>query len=466
MLKYILVDIKNIRTFINVCRILNPKNKILQVIRIMKETARLNIFAKHALILKCFAAASTYLFTLLLTKTMTVSGFGVVATILNVVVLSVTVSLYGQGFIIQKFGSHYNGKRAVNELRMLYGFSLVRSFFGFIAMLILCQIIIYLYFNEVYSGNTYYIYAMATILIPIMGLLELQTYIARSHHLIPLAVIPKEIIWRLLVGLAVIVAISLSGESNVSAEFVVVLLILSGLIVLVFQYLALKRKQVEPKFSFENSDDLVVWKKASVPFWITSTSAILFTNIDVVIVSMYFGTEPAALYFVANRMSILLSFFHISFNFVSAPLISEYYADKNYKAIRNVVKGAVTRSFYPTLILGVVLIIIAPHLLGIFGESYKEGVGVMTVLVIASILNSAFGSPDILLIMCGYDRECMFSTIFSMIFGLGVILISGFLAGVLGVSVGVLLALVFRKYLYWSQARKLLLIRTDILKYI
>lgn len=432
----------------------------------MQNAHKVGSFAKQALILKSLAAITTYFFTILLTRNMSVNEFGIVATILNLVVLAVTLSLWGQGFTVQKFSSVYVHGNFKEELEKLFGFALKRSVFGFIIVICILQLGGLLYSHSAGHGSSYLTYSIATLLIPIMGVLELQTYVVRAHHLITLAIIPKEIAWRLLVALAVVFATLLFDCYEITANYVVLSLIVSGLAVLLIQNLLLRRRKLAPKLNFNKSGESHKWKTGSVPFWITSTSAILFTNIDVVVVGLLFGNESAAVYFVANRLSLILTFFHVSFNFASAPLISDYFAKRDFIEIGRIVRISVERSFYPTLGFGIFLIVLAPHLLGLFGESYTQGSAILIWLVLASIINSAFGSPDILLILCGHERACMRSTLVSMFIGLLSILIGGLLLGVTGVSIGVLIALACRKIMYWKQAKDLLSIRTDIVCYL
>jgi O-antigen/teichoic acid export membrane protein len=145
-------------------------------------------------------------------------------------------------------------------------------------------------------------------------------------------------------------------------------------------------------------------------------------------------------------------------NTVTAPHVTRAFRDGNKVVLQKISKQSARAALAVSLPIALPLLFMAEpiiHLL--FGEAYIESVRwPLFFLVLAQLINVAFGSVGLFLVMAGYERDALavqvlalFIVIFS---GLLLIPLDGVIGAALSVSIGlvmwnILLAIIFFKRL-------------------
>ncbi|GGK69342.1 hypothetical protein Sme01_14820 [Sphaerisporangium melleum] len=182
----------------------------------------------------------------------------------------------------------------------------------------------------------------------------------------------------------------------------------------------------------------------------------VFQRLDIVLVAMLSGPEQAALYAAATRFKVAGQLVNQGFTQAVQP-----------RLVRALAEGdlALSRRLYQTTTMWLVLLtwpvwlgyaLLAPWVLGVFGDGYSGGAAVAVVLAATMMLATACGMADVVLIAAGRTAASMVNVLaaIGVTVALDVVLVPryGALGAVLGWSGGMLvknllpLSLIHRRY--------------------
>lgn len=428
----------------------------------MNANPSLSARANRALVIKLFAAASTYGFSILLARTMAAPDFGRVVFFLNTALILSVVGARGQQLAALRFLPQFRFTpdgtvafansayiTAAKGTIVVFGTALCVGFaarnLGFLAGSSLLQI------------------WLGLALIPLVGWVDLQSHLARGFHLIDLSLIPKEIIWRS--GAALLVAGVFWSQNlqplGASTVLAILLMVLIG--VTYMQGLILFRKTgIAPPLNIHRPEPPDDVQGTTNHFWVTSVSNIFLANADVILVGLFAGTTVAGYYFAANRLAMLLAFILTSYNVVLGPMLAQAWQQNGPSQTQTIVHAATRKTTLPTALLGLLLAGFAPQFLHLFGSEFTQATPFLWVLIIAGVINAATGPADIALNMCGFQRQVMWASTISLLFSAAALVLGGALGGAMGISLAVLAATIFRKGLFWWLAFCHMSLRCDI----
>ena len=191
--------------------------------------------------------------------------------------------------------------------------------------------------------------------------------------------------------------------------------------------------------------DWILFQDTARPILITSMIFILLSWIDRFFVGYYLDEEAVAIYDVAAKLALLVSFNLDAINSILAPKVVALYQKKEAADLQKTISFSVRLS---ALIAGATFLGILlghPFLLAFFGEEYRAGAWVLIILASGQLANCLSGSVGILLQMTGH--QLMYQRI--MIAGLLVnIALNIFLAPIFGIE-GIAFA-TFASILTWN----------------
>lgn len=423
------------------------------------SSAVLHARAHGTLIVKLTAAAVTYVFSIFLARMMSAQDFGQVVFFLNMALLLSVVGAIGQQTALVRFLPTLADKP--NSQAQLVRHAGVRAGLGTaITACIVCIATLLASGFGAFPGFTDTTLILGYSLVLVVGLADFVGFAARGFHRIILSLLPKEVLWRGLVLTGVAGAYIWNGHHPLTAQQVLVALLVV-LVALTLGQIWLLRAHFWP--IRENKEDTPPnWRRTSVPFWVTSVSNIFLANADVVAVGMLLGAEPAAYYFAANRLAMVLGFFMTSYNIVLQPLLAEAWGKRDMAAVTRLVHQSCLKMSVPTLALAIPLVLFAGAALRLFGTEFSNAAPALCLLVAAGVVNALSGPADIALNMCGHERAAM--RISAVCLGANAALLIGatVMAGSIGTAGAVLVGTALRKGLFLLAARQRIGVRTDI----
>ena len=174
---------------------------------------------------------------------------------------------------------------------------------------------------------------------------------------------------------------------------------------------------------------------SSMPLLGASTVYLIVTWSPILLLGVWESNENVGIYSAAYRVAMLTSFVLIAVNSIAAPKFSELYQKNDIIALSAVARNATKMMALSATPVLLVFLIFPELILSIFGEKFKEGAVVLSILAIGQFVNVATGSVGYILNMCGYERLMRNNLIFCALVGipLSVVLIKSY--GIVGGAV-------------------------------
>jgi len=281
-------------------------------------------------------------------------------------------------------------------------------------------------------------YSASLLLILPLALIELQSSLARALGSVNLALLPKEVLWRLLIILLGGALFVTYGHPVKAADIFV---IATGVLVLLIaiQQVHLRRladgHQLFTVALRRSKESIAELFSASAPFWVTSIASVLFSTIDIVVVSVMAGPAPAGYYYAANRISLLLDFFLGTFCVPAAPLIARLFDEDQRTEIARVTSGAALAAFIAVLGCYVALALVGDIALMAFGSAFVRAHGVLMILASGQLVATYFGIGSIALNMTGHQRAAMIIMVITSVLGIVAMIGATWKFGIWGTAV-------------------------------
>lgn len=256
----------------------------------------------------------------------------------------------------------------------------------------------------------------AAFLILPMALAEYNSSVLRAQGSLWTALVPRDIIWRLALPLAVIalfaMGIVLSGPDalTLSAALLIGALILQ-------MWIGLRRRYaVMPAITPVRPH----WQRwGSLSKWLLLGALIeTFTlNADVILVGLMLDLESSGLYFNAFRTAGLMTLFTFAIELVIAPMVAEHYHAGAMRKAQAITALCAWAGFAFSLLIFGLFLGFGDFILSLFGPAYAEATLVLVLLAFGLLFDAATGPSKIVMMMTGHERA--YVALFGTIMGLG-----------------------------------------------
>ncbi|MVO17385.1 oligosaccharide flippase family protein [Rhodobacteraceae bacterium CY05] len=409
----------------------------------------------------------TYVFVVFLARFMSVDDFGYIGAVFSASLLLSVFASFGQQQALVRYIPALRNDQNTSGIHAFVAQSLkVVTISNLVMWACLCIGLFAASAANLVDNVS--VLALGLLIVPLTAFVDFLAYLVRAHKGVLLAVMPKDILWRL-ISLAILAVVFFSnGRQDLPLTFVFgVLVAVLALIIVTTALLAptlygtptiyqiLKRQTGE----FDRSE----WSKSNIPFSVTSVASVVFASVDVVIVAILLGPGIAGLYFAANRIAQAPGFFQQSYNVVSGPIFAEHAATGDHDALAVAAQNATAFTFIPTIVTCAILAFFAEPILSLFGPDFVAVRPTLFVLLATALANVFFGQSDLLLTMCKLEKSAMKISLWSTILGVIFIVTGAILADELGAAIGTFVSVVIRKVWFWRVATQQLNIWCDVI---
>lgn len=282
----------------------------------------------------------------------------------------------------------------------------------------------------------------ALLALPFFAMGDINDGLCRAHGWPLRGIAPNYVMRPLLMMLGVgVAALVLDIEPTASAAMLVVL-IAYCLTVIVQTAITESgvRKVLRPgKANYA----VATWLAVAAPLVLMDGMLALMGHIDVLLVGAISGAQDVGLYYAATRVLALIAFVPFAVIAVIAPRFSRFNALNDHDGLAENARQAVTLSFWPSLVLAIVILATGPLLLGAFGEAFKAAYGVLAILVIAVVLRAAVAPAQTMLAMTGNHGVCVAILAAALVANMGLNLLLIPRAGIVGAAVATTIAVAF-----------------------
>ncbi len=185
------------------------------------------------------------------------------------------------------------------------------------------------------------------------------------------------------------------------------------------------------------------WLRVALPIFLVEGFFFLLVNADILMVGALMTPADVAVYFATVKTIALV---HFAFFAVKAGVANRFAArinDTDPTALRLLARRSANWTFYPSLFIGIAVLVVGPLLLALFGPTFTEGYPLMFIMVAGVVLRASIGPAESLLNMSGNQNICaaIFGCVLAINIALNFLLIPMF--GLYGAALATAIATVF-----------------------
>lgn len=238
-------------------------------------------------------------------------------------------------------------------------------------------------------------------LVPLRSFLDFEMGVSRGLKKMVLAFAPTSIFRPLLlmgaIGFAVAIGTEVSSGEALGLTALVYLVLVVGHGFVIWRKLPDESRLSEARFAEKK------WLRVSLPLLLAAASFMLLSRTDVIMLGILSDSRNVGLYNSASRTAQLTGYVAIALNSIAGPLISELFTRGERQKLQELAGRVSAWTFWPSLAIGLGLIVLARPVLGLFGSEFAAARIPLVVLVAGYVLASSVGSVAYLLDMTGYQ---------------------------------------------------------------
>ncbi len=148
------------------------------------------------------------------------------------------------------------------------------------------------------------------------------------------------------------------------------------------------------------------WATVSLPIFLVEGFFYLLMNVDVLLVGYFMTPHDVAIYFATVKTLAIAHFVYFAVKAGSAQQYAGYLAGNDDDALRRFVTASVNWTFWPSVVMSIVMIVLGKPMLMLFGESFVSGYNLIFILVIGILARASVGPAESLLNMSGNQNVC------------------------------------------------------------
>jgi len=281
---------------------------------------------------------------------------------------------------------------------------------------------------------------LACAALPICGMAQVQSGIARSYDWINLGLSPAYVLRQILLLALLGFAFALGLPMNaVTATFTAAA---GWWAVTIGQFVVLNRRLATAVEPGPKAYAVRSWLSTSTPIFVVEAFFLLLTYSDVLVLQFFRPPNEVGIYYAASKTMALVAFVYFSVAQTLAHKFAEYHLAGDRKRLVDFLAVAVRMTFWPSLGSILVLLVLGKPMLRMFGHEFVSGYYLMFILAIGLLARASVGPAERLLNMLGERRSCalIYGGSFAINIALCFLLIPGF--GIAGAAIANAITLV------------------------
>ncbi|NNC36958.1 MAG: oligosaccharide flippase family protein [Hyphomonadaceae bacterium] len=204
-----------------------------------------------------------------------------------------------------------------------------------------------------------------------------------------------------------------------------------------------------------NFSDIPKIVRQSVPVGITDMGIMALRRIDLIVLSIFVGPTATGLYFMVQQLVTIQQRLAGLFEPMLSPVIARLHNQLNAKRIRANMIGICRWIFIIQLVIAVPMVVFGDYLLGLFNAAFITGGLVLTIILVAEVIDGTFISTETPLVFAK-PKIPPTLLVFTLIIEIALIALLSYLYGVEGAAVGFLIAVCFLNLgRLWSLSKHL-----------
>ena len=402
---------------------------------------------------RIFSAVIAYVSQVLLARWMGDFEYGIFVVVWVGAVILGGLACLGIQTAVVRFIPEYKQRDEVALLRGVLVGSRIQGFVAATFFALMGGLGLYLFRDNL---SSYYLVPLflGAITLPMLAVAEIHEGVARGFSWADLGLWPTYIVRPILIILFMWLGVRLGWAPN--AVTAMGATIVATYLTTIGQLLALDRRIRAVVPAGPRRYRPMMWLGIALPIFIVEGFFNLLTNIDIIIVGYLQEPDQVAIYFATVKTLALVHFISFAVRAGSAQRFSQYYTAGDHERLQAFTRDTLHWTFWPSLAMVAVLLLVGRPLLVLFGESFASGYILLFVLSIGLLFRAAIGPAESLLIMAGQQGIC--AAVYTATFVFNVVLNFTLIPryGLMGAAIATSSALVLESIaLYYITATRL-----------
>ncbi|MEX3011393.1 lipopolysaccharide biosynthesis protein [Hoeflea sp. TYP-13] len=356
-----------------------------------------------AFVIRVMSAGIAFLSQIFLARLMGQFEYGIFVFVWVMAVIAGNLSCLGFHTAIIRFLPQYRSSGAIEEIR---GITFTTRLVALAAASLVAAIGIALLYVLGDRMPVYYLapLVLGAILLPMIALGDAMEGTARANSWVVQALTPTYLVRPILIPLAMVAAVVLGFDA--SAKTALIAAIIATYATTAGQLIILGRRLRSRYEPGPRKVHLAYWVKIALPIFLIEGFYFLLTNSDVVMVGLFLQPDQVATYFAAAKTMALVHFVFFAVKAGMTPRFSQLVAEEKSDELARFAVSAARWTFWPSLAVGGVVLLLGPFLLSLFGPDFAAGYSVMFILFAGIAAKAFIGPGEALLTMTGQQKIC------------------------------------------------------------
>jgi O-antigen/teichoic acid export membrane protein len=421
-------------------RVLPFAEKIDEIISSNEPNAVARRMSLITFAIRLISAAIVFGSQIILARWMGDFEFGIFVLVWTTAVIVGSLSNFGFSTTLVRYIPQYRGSGSIDELRgiMLTGRLFALAAATLIAALGVCLIMLFSSHME-----SYYVapFILGALTLPMISLGDTLEGMARAHSWPIKALSPTYVVRPTLLLVFMLAAIIAGFKPE--AKTALIAAILATYLTTVFQLLSVTNSVDRILPDGPKTNNYSEWAAVSLPIFLVEGFLFLITNADVLLVGVFLEPDKVAVYYAAAKTLMLVHFVYFAVKAGVAQRYSQLIHLGDRVELEQFVRSSARWTFWPSLAVGIVVLVLGKFLLSLFGETFTQGYPLLFILIVGVVLRASIGPAESLLNMSGNERVCalIFGLTLMISVGLAMALIPSY--GLTGAAVSVAIAMTF-----------------------
>lgn len=397
------------------------------------ETAIAQRMSLIAFAIRIASAGIAFLSQVVLARWTGTFEYGIYVFVWTAIIILGNLSCFGFQTAVIRFLPQY---RREGDLERLRGILLTSRIFVLLSASIAAAAGIAIVWLLSGTVESYYVlpFVLAFTCLPMIALGDVLDGTARANSWPVRALTPTYILRPFLV--LAYMAVAHAFGFTATAVTAVIAAVLATYTTTLLQFFVVTRHLDAAYPSGGRTVEFGLWMTVAFPIFLVEGFFFLLTNADVLMVGMLMPPEDVAVYFATVKTLALV---HFVFFAVKAGVAQQFAARtsvEDRQSLRSFARRTVGWTFWPSLAMGLAVLLLGRFLLSLFGAEFTQGYTLLFVLVAGVVLRASIGPAESLLNMTGNQNICaaIFAAVLAINVTLNLILIPVY--GLMGAAMG------------------------------